>query len=66
MDPLKKVISRRNLLQICAKEIKREEGVSDNDTSTSDESPAAKLDKLQSEVRFSEGPLCTHYLVAYE
>ncbi len=41
---------------ICAKEAKREEGVSGNDTSTSDEPPAAKLDKLQSEAHFSEGP----------
>ncbi len=47
---------------ICAKEAKREEGVS-SDTSTSlpvrqagDEPPAAKLDKLQSEVHFSESP----------
>ena len=42
-------------IPICAKETKREEGVS-NDTSTSDESPAVKLDKLQSEVYFSESP----------
>ncbi len=41
---------------ICAKETKREEGVSGNDTSTNDESPAAKLDKLQSEAHFSEDP----------
>ncbi len=41
---------------ICAKETKREEGVSGNDTSTSDESPAAKLEKLQSEADFPESP----------
>ncbi len=41
---------------ICAKEAKREEGVSGSDTSTSDKPPAAKLDKLQSEVHFSEDP----------